>query len=103
MRDAHRHLTCSSQRPLGDLFVFLDIFHGIAITAGTPYLGHTTPIFPKELECPNGDINDLFVDQRLLTANRTAVEVFLRRWPKGAVEPFPGLGLFRVVVHIDLV
>jgi hypothetical protein len=55
------------------------------------------------LEHPDGDVNDLFVDQRLLTANRAAIEVFLRRWPEGDVDPFPGLGLFRVVVHIDLV
>ena len=81
----------------------IDIRHGIAITAGTPNRGHTALIFPTELEHPDGDINDLFVDQCLLATHRTAIEVFLRRWPKGGVDPFSGLGLFRVVVHIDLV
>jgi hypothetical protein len=81
----------------------INIDHGLAITAGTPNRGHTTLIFPSKLEHPDGDINDLFVDQRLLTADRTAIEVFLRRWPKGGVDALPGLGLFRVVVHIDLV
>lgn len=93
----------SSKRPAGDLFVLLHVFPGLSLTAGTDQGWHAPFVLAVELERPHRDINDLFVDQRLFAADRTAVEVFLRRWPKGAVDPFVGWGLVRVVVHIDLV
>lgn len=56
-------LKASSQRPLGGLFVLLNVLHSLALTAGTPKRRHPPLIFSVELERPNGDITDLFIDQ----------------------------------------
>jgi hypothetical protein len=59
-------------------------------------------VFPIEFEPANGDVNDLFVDQRLLPTHGTTVEILLRWRPKGDVDALSWWGRVRVVVHSDL-
>src|SRR5690242_20213308 len=56
--------------------------------SGTPNRRHPALIFPPEFGRTNSNINDGFIDQHLFTADRAAIEVFLRRRAKGFVQAF---------------
>ena len=58
-------------------------------------------IFPPERSRANGYINDGFIDQHLFTANRTAIELLLRKWTKGFVPAFQGDRLVALAPHIS--
>ena len=57
----------------------VDVFHGLTVTSWAPKLRHAALILTTKFGCSNRDINDGFIDQHLSTANRAAIEVFLRR------------------------
>jgi hypothetical protein len=78
----------SSKRPTGGLGLLLHILHGLAVASWAPDRGHTTGIFPAEFGCTDGHINDRFIDQHFFTANRAAIEIFLRRRAKRFVQGF---------------
>ena len=63
----------------------LDVLHGLAVTAWTSDDGHLAGIFPPEFGRTDRDINDGFINEHLFTADRTAVEIFLRWRAKGFV------------------
>src|SRR3989442_7507152 len=92
----------SSKRPLGGLWLLLDVFHGLIVTSWAVNLRHAAPILTTKLGRANHHINDGFIDQHLFTTNPTAVEIFLWRGPKGDVDALSGLGLMRGLSHTFL-
>ena len=79
----------------------LDVHHGLAVASGTLQRGHAAGIFPAKFGRTDSDINDGFIDQHLFTANRTAIELLLRKWTKGFVPAFQGDRLVALAPHIS--
>ena len=92
----------SSKRPLGGLWLLLDVFHGLPVTFWAVNLRHAAPILTTKLGRANRHINDRFIDQHLFTTDPTAVEIFFWRGPKGDVDALSGVGLMRVLSHTSL-
>jgi hypothetical protein len=80
----------------------IDILHSIAVTAGTPNRGHSALIFPAEFRHAHGGINDGCIDQQFVTADRTAIEVLLWRWPEGDIQAFLRERLVALATHTSL-
>ena len=66
----------------------VDVFHGLTVTSWAPNLRHAALILTAKLGCSNRDINDGCINQHLFTANRAALEVFLRRRAERFVSGF---------------
>jgi hypothetical protein len=91
----------SRYRPAGGLWLLIDVLHGLAIASWTPNRGHTACIFTAEFGRADGHINDGFIDQHLFTADRAAIEIFLRRRAKGSVQVFWRDRLVALATHIS--
>ena len=79
----------------------LDVFHGLAVASGTPQRGHAAGIFPTKFRRTDSHINDRFIDQHLFTADRAAIEIFLRRRAKRFVQGFRWERLVALATHIS--
>ena len=64
----------------------IDVLHGLAMASWTPNRGHTACRVTAEFGRADGHINDGFMDQHLFTADRAALETFLRRRAKRFVQ-----------------
>jgi hypothetical protein len=80
----------------------LDVYHGLAVASWTPHHGHAASIFPAKFGRTDSDINDGFIDQHLFTAHRAAIEIFLRWWAKGFVQPLLWERLVVLATHTSL-
>src|SRR5688500_5498954 len=80
--------------------LLIDVFHRLTATLRALKLRHATPVFTTELGSADHHVNDHFIDQILCAANLTAIQVLLRRWPKGPVKAFPRRGLVAGLSHI---
>ena len=79
-----------------------DVFHGLAVASRAPNRRHAPLIVPPEFSRANGHINDGFIDQHLFMADRTAIEVFLRRRAEGFVQAFLRERLVALATHTFL-
>src|SRR5215211_3905138 len=73
------------------------------MTSWPSHLGHKPRIvFPLEFGLTNAHINDGFIDQHLFTADRTTIQVLLRRRPEGLVYPLRRGRLGFLATHTSL-
>src|SRR5262249_62278275 len=83
--------------------LLIDIFHRVAITAWASHLGHKPRVvFPLECGHTNAHINDGCIDAHLFSADRTTIEVLLRRRPEGLVYPLRRGRLVFLATHTSL-
>src|SRR5882724_4907269 len=69
---------------------------------GHPIVGIPPVYSPRNVAAPMATSMMASIDQHLFTADRTAIEVFLRRWPEGVVRGFWRDRLVALATHTFL-
>jgi hypothetical protein len=85
----------------GGLGLLRDVLHRLTVASWAPQRGHATGIFSAEFGRTDRHINDGFIDQHLFTANRAAIQVFLRWRAERFVQSFRWDRLVVLATHIS--